>query len=199
MIVSAAVLRYVRFIAFAVVVFLAACSGQGGSPAATAGPPSISPAVPTSVPAASLAATTAPPTAIGDYLPTELDGVELHTFAVAQDVIARLADATGTELELAYASEHGERFVQAIAIRAPGTDPDALGSLFAAAAFPPDGSTAEVTRIELGGEEVVAVADPAAISRLGTYYLLARDDVLIVVEAFRPQDAADMIGALPRP
>lgn len=195
---SAAVLRYVRFIALAVVVFLAACSGQGG-PVSTAGPPSISPAVPTSVPAASLAATMAPPTAIGDYLPTELDGVELHTFAVAEDVTARLADATGTELELAYASEHGARFVQAIAIRAPRTDPDALGSLFAAAAFPPDGSTAEVTRTQLGGEAVVTVADPAAIARLGTYYLLARDDVLIVVEAFRPQDAADMIGALPRP
>ncbi len=44
---------------------------------------------------------------------------------------------------------------------------------------------------------MIAVADPAATGRLGTYYPVVRDDVPIVVEAFTPEDAADMIGALP--
>ncbi|HJP72502.1 MAG TPA: hypothetical protein VJ975_12365 [Candidatus Limnocylindria bacterium] len=164
------------------------------SPEPTATPPASASSPIGSAPPSSVAGA-----AIGDYLPVKLDGVELHTFAVAQDVTARLGQAVGAPLELAYASEHGARFIQTIAIRAPGTDASALAMLFPAAAFPPDGATADVSEADLGGEGVTAVADPAATARLGTYYLLARDDVLIVVETFTPEDAADMIGALPSP
>ena len=139
---------------------------------------------------------------VGDYLPAELDGVELHTFAVSQDVTGRLAQLAGVdigELELAYASEHGARFIQVIAARAPGVSPERLRALFPAAAFPPDGADAEVTQAELAGTAVSAVSSPATVSRLGTYYLLVRDDALVVVQSFDPADAEDAIAALPRP
>lgn len=180
---------------------LAACARPAGPESATDSEPTASPSA--TVTASSSAeppvASASAATPIGAYLPAELDGVELHTFAVAQEVTARLGEAAGAELELAYASEHGVRFIQTIAIRAPGTDPNQLVELFPAAAFPPDGASAEISSTQLAGEPVTAVADPAATARLGTYYLVVRDDVLIVVEAFTPEDAADMIGALPEP
>ena len=189
-----------------VMLLLVACARPAGSSLPTAttsltpAPEVTSRSLPSgSEPTASASQPASSPSPIGAYLPSELEGVELHTFAVAVDVTARLGQAVGVPLELSYASEHGARFIQAIAIRAPETGADALASLFPAAAFPPDGSRAEVTSTELADEPVTAVADPATTARLGTYYLLTRDDVLIVVEAFRPEDAADMVAALPQP
>jgi hypothetical protein len=189
-----------------VALLLVACSRPAGSsPAgttqrATPTADATSRAMPSAAaPGSSAAAPGASSSPVGAYLPHELDGVQLHTFAVAADVTGRLGQAAGVPLELSYASEHGARFIQTIAIRAPGTDAGALASLFPAAAFPPDGATAEVTPTTLADEPVIAVADPATTARLGTYYLLTRDDVLIVIEAFSPDDAADMVAALPEP
>ena len=58
-------------------------------------------------------------------LPRELDGVELHSFAVGEDILARLASRFGVvpdDLETAFASDHGARFLQMYAIQAARED-----------------------------------------------------------------------------
>ena len=74
-------------------------------------------------------------------LPRELDGVELHTFAVGEDILARLASRFGVtpgELETAFASDHGARFLQMYAIRLPGTTADELAEGWSLVAYPRD-------------------------------------------------------------
>jgi hypothetical protein len=185
-------------ILFVVLLLATGCSARVGSPPTGSVPssantaPSVAPS-----PAFASASQEADAIPIGDYLPTELDGVDLHTFAVMREITARLVQSVGGKLDLAHASEHGARFIQMVAMRSSRADADKLRFLFAAAAFPPDGGGAEVSELELAGEPVVAVSDPASAARLGTYYLLSRGDVLVVVQSFREADAAAAIAALP--
>ena len=57
---------------------------------------------------------------IEQSLPTHLGGVELHTFAVGQDILLRLADSMAVDaaaFEIAYANEHGARFLSGGPVR----------------------------------------------------------------------------------
>ncbi len=125
----------------------------------------------------------------------------LHTFGVAQDVLARLADAAGVELDeldVAYASEHGARFIQAFAVRSPSVPADELLELFPDAAYGDEASEGRSTRTEvLGGRDVLIVENAALMPRLGIFHGLVHGGALIVVQAFTTADAAAMISALP--
>jgi hypothetical protein len=139
---------------------------------------------------------------VGELLPRELDGVELHTFAVSSDVLARLADAAGVaveELEVAYASEHGARFIQMLAIRHPAIEAERLRDLFAQVAYGAVVDAMPTSRTEevAGVEDVLVTEDPELAPRLGVFYSLVRGDALVVVQAFARVDAEAAITALP--
>ena len=131
-------------------------------------------------------------------LPIELAGVELHTFAVGEDILARLADALGvpvTELETAFASEHGARFFQMYALRLHGTDAASLAATWAAVAFAPDVTDVSVSDAMLADRMVTVVESPELPS-VGTFYLDPRDDILVVVQAFDVGVAEEALGAV---
>ncbi len=138
---------------------------------------------------------------VADLLPTELDGLQAHTFAVAQDLVGRLAARVGTsvdQLETAYASEHGARFIQMIAIRAPGTPAERLLDLLpevAYAAAPPEGQVVETDVV--AGTDVTVIHHPQLSARLGTFYGFVRGGALIVVQTFDRESAEVAISALP--
>ena len=116
-------------------------------------------------------------------LPGQLGGVELHTFAVGQDTLDRLAAARGvprTDVEAAYASEHGARFFQMYAI-----------------AYPPDVTDVSVTEETIDGRAVTVVHAPSAAGRLGTFYVLPRDGTLFVVQALDRETAEEALAGLP--
>lgn len=133
-------------------------------------------------------------------LPSELGGVELHTFAVGQDVVDRLAATLGVaraEIEAAYASEHGARFLQMYAIRLPRSPASSPATAWAAVAYPPDVSDVSVTEESIDGRAVTVVHAPSAAARLGTFYLLPRGETLFVVQAFDREVAEEALAALP--
>ena len=133
-------------------------------------------------------------------LPRELGGVELHTFAVGQDALARLAARVGIgpdSLDARYASEHGARFLQMYAVRAPGIAGPELLHAWTAVAYADDVVDAATSDQTIGGKAVAVVHAPSAASRLGTYYAYSVDATLMVVQAFDPEVAAEAIAALP--
>jgi len=184
--------------AWFLVCLLSACTTAPAAPSTTA--PTDRPSQ-TTVPSAttSATATAGEPAPIGSVLPIELAGVELHTFAVGEDILARVADAHGvpvTELETAFASEHGARFFQMYALRLPGTDAASLATTWAAVAFPPDVTAVSVSERTLADRTVTVVESPELPS-VGTFYLDPRDDVLVVVQALDVEVAAEALAAVP--
>jgi hypothetical protein len=120
-------------------------------------------------------------------LPTHLGGVELHTFAVGQDILLRLADQMGVgadAFEVAYASEHGARFLQMFAVRLDGTDAEELAAAWAGAAYPAEVTDAAVSEEGIDGMVIAVVDAPSARTRLGTFYLHPVDETLFVVQSF---------------
>ena len=149
-------------------------------------------------PAASATAEDLPP--LQAQLPSQLGGVELHTFAVGQDILDRLATHLGVEpeeVEAAYASEHGARFFQMYAIRLARSPASSLATAWAAVAYPPDVTDVSVAEETLDGRVVTVVNAPSAAARLGTFYLLPRDETLLVVQAFDRETAGEALSALP--
>lgn len=137
---------------------------------------------------------------IGEVLPKVLGGVELHTFAVGQDILLRLAGhmaVDAADFEIAYASEHGSRFLQIYALRLTGTDGAAMSTAWADVAYPSDVSEVAVSEEEIDGRRITVVDAPSARARLGTFYLHARDETLFVVQAFDREVATEALAALP--
>lgn len=137
---------------------------------------------------------------LATMLPIELGGVELHTFAVGEDTIGRLASNLGIsveELEARFASDHGARFLQMYALRAPSLGGPELVEAWTAVAYPPDVTDATISEESVAGRPVTVVNAPSAASRLGTYYVYDSHDTLIVVQAFDPQVAAEALAVLP--
>jgi len=137
---------------------------------------------------------------IGSVLPTELGGVELHTFAIGEEILARLAERLGVtidELETAFASEHGARFMQIYALRLPGTDASALATGWAAIAYPPEVPDVAVSEETIDGRAVTVVHSPSASPRLGTFYLYGSGPTLFVVQALERDVAMEALGSLP--
>lgn len=133
-------------------------------------------------------------------LPVELGGVELHTFAVGQDTLERLAGHLGIgadELAARYASEHGVRFLQMYAVRAPQISGPDLVEGWAAVAYPDDIIDASSSDQTVADKAVIVLHSPSAAGRLGTYYVYSVADTLVVVQAFDPVVAAEALAALP--
>jgi hypothetical protein len=189
----------VRHPAIVAVLLLVACSTP--APAVPIERPAAP--TPTRSPSAFASASPNPSGAVAPIeatLPTLLGAVELHTFAVGQDILLRLADrlaVSGDAFEVAYASEHGARFLQIYALRLDETDAEALSAAWAEAAYPPDVSDIEVADDEIEGRAVTVVDAPSARSRLGSFYLRAVDETLFVVQAFDREVAAEALSALP--
>jgi hypothetical protein len=177
---------------------LAACSASPAAPATTTSPhPSghgtVAPA------SADASATGDEPGPIGSALPVTLTGIELHTFAVGEDVLDRMAAELGvmrTDIEVAFASDHGARFVQMYALRLRGTDAAELAATWADAAFPPDITDVSVSEGTIAGR-MVTIVESASLPSVGTYYLDPRDDILIVVQAFDVETATEALAAVP--
>jgi hypothetical protein len=132
-------------------------------------------------------------------LPTELEGVELHTFAVGEDILARLAttlDVIPEELETAFASDHGARFLQMYAVRLRGATADALADGWRVVAYPPDADDVTVGDETIDGRTITVVDSASTRSRLGTFYLGPRGDTLIVVQAFDFSVAVEALASL---
>lgn len=179
---------------------ITACAASDSATNPTPTVPSLHPSAGT--PAASLApaVSASEPVELADLLPRSLAGVELHTFAVGGDMVERLAATLGlqpTDVEVAYASEHGARFFQAYAMRAPGVGGGRLLAAFVASAYVAD--EGEVTRSEgvSGAKPVTVVSQALTAARLGTYYAYAAGEVLLVVQAFDPDVADEVLAALP--
>lgn len=133
-------------------------------------------------------------------LPTQLGGVELHTFPVGAEIVDRLAARLGVpadDLETAFASEHGSRFLQMYAIRLGGTSAEALVSAWSAVAYPPEVGDVAITGETINGVSMTAVHSPSTASRLGTFYVDRRGETLIVVQAFDPLVAAEALASIP--
>ena len=153
---------------------------------------------PTTPPSATVEGTRPP---LDAMLPTELGGVELHTFAVGQDSLQRLASQVAldlADLDVRYASEHGARFLQMYAIRAPGVGGPELVDAWAAVAYPADITDVAHSEQVIGTTTVRVSHAPSAAARLGTYYAFSLDDTLLVVQAFDPAVAAEAVAALSR-
>lgn len=135
-----------------------------------------------------------------ELLPTSLNGVELHTFAVGGDMLERLATALGvppTAVEAAYASEHGARFFQTYALSVAGVDGQRLLDAFSVAAYDPTEGDVTGDEATVGGRPVMVVTQASTAARLGTFYAYLLDDVLLVVQSFDPLVADEVIAALP--
>lgn len=133
-------------------------------------------------------------------LPSTLGGVELHTFAVGQDIVERLAArlAVGTDqLEVRYASEHGARFLQMYALRVPGATGAQLVEEWVAVAYPPDVTDAASTQQSVAGKTVTFVSAPSAASRIGSFHVYSSGDTLLAVQAFDTEVAEEALAALP--
>jgi len=168
-------------------------------------PPPAAPGSVVAVPSGRSASSTSTPVPhtpppLDGVLPGELGGVQLHTFAVGQDILQRLAERLGIitdQLEVRYASEHGARFLQTYALRAPGTTASHLVEGWAAVAYPPDIEDAASSEQSVAGKTVTVVSAPSAAARLGTFYVYSSGDTLLVVQAFDPEVAAEALAALP--
>lgn len=187
----------------ALVVGLVSCtSANPRQDAPTASPIGSSPppAMERLSPSPSASGSPSPSIGLAELLPTSLNGVELHSFAVGGDILKRLAAALGvppTAVEAAYASEHGARFFQSYALRVAGVDGQHLLDAFSASAYDP--TEGDVTRDEatVGGRPVTVVTQASTAARLGTFYAYLVDDVLLVVQSFDPVVADEVIAALP--
>ncbi|MGH2381154.1 MAG: hypothetical protein ACRDG7_08020 [Candidatus Limnocylindria bacterium] len=182
----------------ALVIGLVGCETAGPQP--TLEPPVSSVPVTQAAAASQRVAASSPAVALDDLLPNSLNGVELHTFPVGGDLIERLASTLGIEpnaIAAAYASEHGARFFQTYALRVAGVDGGRLLDAFLASAYDP--REGEVARDEatVGGRSVSVVTQPETAARLGTFYVLLVDDVLLAVQSFDPVVADEVIAALP--
>jgi hypothetical protein len=191
--------RIVGILVLAFALMGCAATPGGSFPIASRSPsPSAVPSAVEGAPSAE--SSTADVAPIEALLPRELDGVQLHTFAVGEDILARLSinlGVTPDELETAFASDHGARFLQMYAIRLRGTTADALADGWSAVAYPPDTSDVAVADEEVDGRTITVVDSPSTRSRLGTFYLDRRGDALIVVQAFDFNVAVKALASLP--
>ena len=133
-------------------------------------------------------------------LPRELHGVDLHTFAVGEDILARLASRFGVvpdDLETAFASDHGARFLQMYAIRLPGKTADELAEGWSLVAYPPEADDVAIAGETIDGRPITVVDSPSTRSRLGTFYLDRQGDTLIVVQAFDLSVAVEALSSIP--
>lgn len=115
-------------------------------------------------------------------------------------MLARLAATLGvdvSDVEVAFASEHGARFFQTYAIRASGFEADRLMEAFVNSAY--DIAEGEVTVGDevIAGKPVTVVLQPSSSARLGTYYAYTAEDVLFVVQVLDPVVAEEVLAALP--
>lgn len=136
---------------------------------------------------------------IESVLPTHLAGLELHTFEVGGDILARLAGAHGVavdELETAFASEHGARFIQMYAIRLPGTSAASLAATWPEVAYPREVNDVEVGEETIEDRPITVVTSPSLAPQVGTFYLRPREDTLFVVQTFDPVAAREALAAL---
>jgi hypothetical protein len=180
----------VRVLALILPIVLVACS------VAAPAEPSRSPSATTTPSASATPAAAATPEEelppLQAQLPSELGGVELHTFAVGQDILDRLAAHLGVApegVETAYASEHGARFFQMYAVRLAGSPASSLATAWAAIAYPPDVTDVSVVAETSDGRAVTLVHAPSPAARLGTFYLLPQADTLVVVQALDRETA----------
>ena len=171
-------------------------------PAASTPERTVSEPAATPEPSATVAAPTAaeslPP--IASLLPTHLGDFELHTFETGRDSLLRLADELGVDpgtLEFAFASEHGERFIQMTVIRVPGKSAQELAEAWGASAYTPNVADVEVTQETIGGEPITVVSSASAGAQVGTFYLVERDETLVVIQAFDREIVEEAIAAVP--
>jgi hypothetical protein len=189
----------VRIAALLLAWLLAACSASTAVPSTSSAVDPASPSTSSPTPAHTVAAADEP-VPIGSVLPTELEGVELHTLTVGHDILERLPTHLGVareKLEVAFASDHGARFVQMYAARLVGMPVVSLASGWAAIAYPPGVDDVEVSEEMIDGMAVTVVHSPGAAPRLGTFYLLPRGETLIVVQALEREIAEEALGSLP--
>jgi hypothetical protein len=193
--------RVVAVLALTLALTGCAATSDGGSRIASPSPspsPSVSASAVEASPSAESSATDVAP--IEAVLPRELDGVQLHTFAVGEDILARLASRLGVtpdELETAFASEHGARFLQMYAIRLPGMTGAELAEGWSLVAYPPDTADVAIAGETIGDRPITVVDSPSTRSRLGTFFLDRRGDTLIVVQAFDFGDAVEALASVP--
>lgn len=130
--------------------------------------------------------------------PDALGEVELHTFETGRDLLGRLAAELAVppqELEVAFASEHGARFIQMYAIRLAGRSPAELAEALEPAAYIARDAT--VSSDVIDGTAVTVIDSPSEGPQVGTYYLVVRDETLIVIQTLERADAQDALAALP--
>jgi len=193
-------------LAFQVAFLLASCTPAASDPPA----PSVQPVAPSATSHASADPSASSPGVPGTpgevvplqaMLPSEFDGVPAHTFATAPDLLVRLAALAGVDVadvEVAYASEHGVTFVQTYAIRIPERAPRELLELLPSAVYPGVAPPqVEVTQQTLAGRPVVVMHQASAAPRIGTFWALATDVAVIVVQALDPAVAESAIRSLP--
>ena len=134
-------------------------------------------------------------------LPADFRGTEAHTFAVGQDMLARLAAAVEIRrraLQAAYASDHGPAFVQMYALRAAGHDPQELLAALPQAAYPSaptDAITVEPGRF--GARQVTVISEPSEAGTIGSFYALVDGGTLIVAQALAEPVAEAAFAELP--
>ena len=182
---------------------LAACGGEPPEPTEPAEAPDAVDPTRSATPTETVPPSATPePSPIDEILPVELGGTELHTFATGRDLLGRLGaelDVLPDELEVDYASEHGERFLQMYAVRAPGASGAALLGAFEAAAYLPSTGEIEVSQETVGGRAVTVVHSDGEAAFVGTFYATTLGDTLLVVQAMERSIAEEALAALPAP
>jgi hypothetical protein len=135
-------------------------------------------------------------------LPGDFHGTEAHTFAVGQDLLARLAtaiDLPRRALDAAYASDHGPAFVQMYALRARGRDPRELLDALPQAAYPAAAGTVTVEAGRLGDRQVTVISEPSQAATIGSFYAFVDGGTLIVAQALAEPVAEAAFDELPTP
>ncbi len=133
-------------------------------------------------------------------LPTHLGDVELHTFRVGPDIIDRLFQRLGVGydgVQQAYASEHGERFLQMYALRSPEVSGPEMLEAWAAVAYAPEVAEVSVSERPVAGRTVTVIAAPSMANQIGTFYAYTSGNMLLVVQAFDEAVATEALQALP--
>lgn len=115
------------------------------------------------------------------------------------DRLVATLGADPANLEVAYASEHGARFFQTYALRLRGVSGSGMLEAFLTATYDPAEGDVTHSDSTVNGIPVTVVAQPTTIARLGTYYAYPYRDVLLVVQAFDPRVAEQVLQALPSP
>lgn len=194
--------RVPGLLAAAACALLVACAGRVGTTgqSPTAVPPSAT-AVASVTPVASPLATATPDTRLlQGLLPSDFGGSEAHTFAVGEEMLARLTAELGLapgDLEVAFASDHGTNFVQMYAVRAPGHSAGETLAALALVAYPDARETTTVTERRMGVRMVTIIGEPTEAESLGTLYCVADGQVLIVAQAFDKAVAEAAFDELP--